>query len=448
MLEAAREQRGRRASTSWSASSRRTAAPRPRRCSRGSSVLPRRAVEYRGATLQEFDLDAALARRPALILSTSWPIPTPPGSRHAKRWQDVEELLDAGHRRLHHAQRPAPREPERRRRPDHRRRGARDRARLASSSEADEVELVDLPPDELLERLREGKVYLPAAGRSRRAQQLLPQGQPDRAARAGAAPHRRARRRADAATTAATHAIEPDLAGGRAHPGLRRPEPVGRRGWCARPGAWPTGCGAEWIVAYVETPAPARGCRRRRATAWSRRCGWPSSSGAETVTLSGETRERGDPGLRARAQRHQDRGRQAGRARAGSDRCSARSSTTLVRGSGEIDVYVISGEREDGAAAPARRGRPRPTDWARLRAGRRRRGRRARGVAWLMFPCFELAEPGHGLPARRRRRRDALRARPVAAGRGPQRGRLRLLLRAAVPHLRGHRHRSTSSPSP
>src|SRR5207244_11485383 len=59
-------------------------------------VLPRRKVEYRGTTLEEFDLDAALARRPAIVLVDELAHTNAPGSRHPKRWQDVEELLEAG----------------------------------------------------------------------------------------------------------------------------------------------------------------------------------------------------------------------------------------------------------------------------------------------------------------------------------------------------------------
>jgi len=62
----------------------------------GLEILPRRAIDYRGATLQEFDLDAALLRRPAVILVDELAHTNAPGSRHAKRWQDVVELLDAG----------------------------------------------------------------------------------------------------------------------------------------------------------------------------------------------------------------------------------------------------------------------------------------------------------------------------------------------------------------
>ena len=127
----------------------------------GMEVLPRRMLEHRGVKLAEFDLDAALARRPALILVDELAHTNAPGTRHAKRWQDVEELLDSGHRRLHHPQRPAPGEPQRRGRPDHRRGGARDGARLHAASDAESLVLVDLPPDDLLQRLQEGKVYLP-----------------------------------------------------------------------------------------------------------------------------------------------------------------------------------------------------------------------------------------------------------------------------------------------
>src|SRR5437660_10890938 len=62
----------------------------------GVEMLPRRRVEYRGSTLEEFDLDAALARRPALLLVDELAHTNAPGSRHPKRWQDVEELLAAG----------------------------------------------------------------------------------------------------------------------------------------------------------------------------------------------------------------------------------------------------------------------------------------------------------------------------------------------------------------
>ena len=62
----------------------------------GLDVLPLKTIDYRGKVITEFDIDAALARHPALILIDELAHSNAPGSRHPKRWQDVEELLDAG----------------------------------------------------------------------------------------------------------------------------------------------------------------------------------------------------------------------------------------------------------------------------------------------------------------------------------------------------------------
>src|SRR5574337_2068175 len=63
---------------------------------KGLEILARRPIEYHGTILTEFDLDAALARRPTLILVDELAHTNAPGVRHKKRWQDVMELLDAG----------------------------------------------------------------------------------------------------------------------------------------------------------------------------------------------------------------------------------------------------------------------------------------------------------------------------------------------------------------
>ncbi len=127
-------------------------------------ILPRRPVEYRGTTLQEFDLDAALARRPTLMLVDELAHTNAPGSRHAKRWQDVLELLDAGINvysamNVQHVE------------------SLNDvvakitgvvvRETVPDSifEHTDEVELIDLPPDDLLHRLRDGKIYIPDQAR-------------------------------------------------------------------------------------------------------------------------------------------------------------------------------------------------------------------------------------------------------------------------------------------
>src|SRR6266487_4388099 len=62
----------------------------------GLEVVPRATLEYRGATFEEMDVDAVLARRPEIALVDEFAHTNVPGSRNEKRWQDVEELLDAG----------------------------------------------------------------------------------------------------------------------------------------------------------------------------------------------------------------------------------------------------------------------------------------------------------------------------------------------------------------
>src|SRR5262252_9053585 len=132
----------------------------------GLEVLPRRTVEHRGARLDEFDLDAALARRPRLLILDELAHTNAPGSRHLKRWQDVLELLNAGidvHTTLNvqHVESLIDVVAEVT--------GVAQRETVPDSvmDRADEIELVDLPPDDLLQRLRDGKVYLPEqAGRA------------------------------------------------------------------------------------------------------------------------------------------------------------------------------------------------------------------------------------------------------------------------------------------
>src|SRR5512136_70522 len=62
----------------------------------GLEVLPRRQLPHRGRVREEFDLDAALARRPRILLLDDLAHANAPGARHPKRWQDAQELLDAG----------------------------------------------------------------------------------------------------------------------------------------------------------------------------------------------------------------------------------------------------------------------------------------------------------------------------------------------------------------
>ncbi len=125
----------------------------------GLVIIPRRQVEYRGITIPEMDLDTILARHPVLALVDEMAHTNAAGSRHVKRFQDIQELLNAGidvytTLNVQHLE------------------SLRDlvaqittvwmRETVPDSviDEASEIELVDLPPDELLKRLKEGKVYL------------------------------------------------------------------------------------------------------------------------------------------------------------------------------------------------------------------------------------------------------------------------------------------------
>jgi two-component system sensor histidine kinase KdpD len=125
----------------------------------GLEILPAKIIQYKNVELREFDIDAALGRKPALILVDELAHTNAPGSRHPKRWRDVEELLDKGidvytTLNVQHCE------------------SATDIVAQITGvtvretvpdtlvEKADEIELVDLPTEDLLKRLKEGKVYL------------------------------------------------------------------------------------------------------------------------------------------------------------------------------------------------------------------------------------------------------------------------------------------------
>ncbi|MBI5953898.1 MAG: sensor histidine kinase KdpD [Chloroflexi bacterium] len=123
-------------------------------------VLPRKQVDYRGIMLTELDVDAVISRRPQLVLVDEFAHTNAAGSRHPKRFQDVEDILDAGidvytTLNIQHLE------------------SLNDIVAQVTGivvretipdrviDEASEIEVIDLPPDELLARLEEGKVYIP-----------------------------------------------------------------------------------------------------------------------------------------------------------------------------------------------------------------------------------------------------------------------------------------------
>ncbi|MBT9373307.1 sensor histidine kinase KdpD [Rhizobium sp. CSW-27] len=126
----------------------------------GLEVLPRSRMAHRGRMLDAFDLDGALARRPKIIIVDELAFSNPEGSRHPKRHQDIAELIEAGINvwtalNIQHLESLADLVA------DITGVSVRERVPDTVLSRADEVLLVDLPPSELLERLKEGKVYLP-----------------------------------------------------------------------------------------------------------------------------------------------------------------------------------------------------------------------------------------------------------------------------------------------
>jgi two-component system sensor histidine kinase KdpD len=126
----------------------------------GLEVLPRRTEQYRGNTLHEFDLDAALSCKPAIILVDELAHTNTPASRHKKRWQDVMELLGAG---IHVYTTVNVQHIESLNDVVSKITNINIRETVPDSiiDRADEIELIDLPPDDLLQRLKEGKVYMP-----------------------------------------------------------------------------------------------------------------------------------------------------------------------------------------------------------------------------------------------------------------------------------------------
>ena len=313
----------------------------------GLAVLPRKAIEYRGTLLHEFDLDAALARRPGLLLLDELAHTNAPGSRHDKRWQDVGELLDAGldvysTLNVQHidslndvvAQIT----------------GVTVRETVPDTvlETADEIELVDVSPEVLLQRLKEGKVYIPEQA-SRALERFFRRGNIN-ALRELAL--RRTASRVDAEirdyrqaqgiteTWAAAErlavCVGPDPASARLVRATRR---------------MAEGLEAEWTALYVETPAHSRLSADDQAAA-VQNLRLAESLGAATVTLSGEAIA---PEILSWARANNITKIVVGKPAGASWRVRLRQSLldALVRGSGTIDVYVISGAAESPRRARA-----------------------------------------------------------------------------------------------
>ena len=319
----------------------------------GLEILPRKELPHSGVFIPEFDLDAALARRPALILVDELAHSNAKGARHTKRWQDVEELLDAGidvHTTLNvqHLE------------------SLKDVVAQVTGvlvreavpdiflERADEVELVDLPPEDLIQRLKEGKVYLPEQARHAM----------DRFFRKG---NLLALRELALRQTAVS--VDAQMRRYMASEGIRRTWAAGERLLvCVGPSAltarliratrrMAAALGAPWIALYVETARHLRYSDEDQARIEAN-LRLAEQLGGETAVVQGGTRIGGD--ILAFA-----RDRNVTKIVVGkptrprwTEFLTGSLLEELVRGSGDIDVFVITGDPETEAARPALVRRP------------------------------------------------------------------------------------------
>lgn len=349
----------------------------------GLELLPRVQVEYKGHTLTEFDLDGALARRPALVLVDELAHTNAPDSRHEKRWQDVLELLDHNidvytTMNVQHVESISDVVsqitgiPVRETVPD------------SMLEQAEELVLVDLPPDDLLKRLREGKVYIPRQAEAAEKNFFRP----------GNITSLR-----ELALRVVADRVNTEVCVYRKGQAIEVTWPTsGRLLVCVGPS--PTSARlvratkrmaasqhAQWIAAYVETQPLSPSDPRHNQVVQNLRLA--ERLGAEVVTLSGRSiteeiltlaRARnistiviGKP-VRPRLM----------------DMVLGSPVDDLIRRSAEIDVQVIRGDEGDGPRPQAAPARPSPVDWKGY-------GQSLLAVTvcsalcFIMFPYFELA---------------------------------------------------------
>jgi len=351
----------------------------------GLEILPRRGLEYRGTPLREFDLDAAIRRKPAIILVDELAHTNAPGSRHKKRWQDIYELLGAGISvyttvNVQHLE------------------SLNDVVSQITGinvretvpdlllDRADEIELIDLPPDDLLQRLREGKVYLP-----------------EQAAAAIETFFRKGNLIAlrELALRRTADRVDEQMQDYRQDKGIKEIWPAGERILvcvghnprsirlihAARRLA--AGLRAEWIAVHVEAPSRVRASENDiKQLADHMRLA--ESLGAETAVLSGQRMS--EEVLKYARSRNVSRiiiGKPT-HAR-WKDKLFGSPLDEIVRGSGDIDVYAISGDLAEQHLHPEREARS---------SGTRKREwiwsvvvvSLCTGAAALMSPYFESVD--------------------------------------------------------
>src|SRR5579863_1838676 len=321
----------------------------------GLEVLPRRKSEYHGRTLEEFDLDAALARKPSLIVVDELAHTNTPDSRHPKRWQDVQELLDAGVNvwtalNIQHLESLAD--------VVSRITGVAVRETVPDRvlQEAADVVLVDLTPDELIQRLNEGKVYVPETAR-RATQNFFTPG--NLTALRELALRRTAERVDDQMVDYLREkAIEGPWAASERLLACVGPDEVSER-VVRRASQLATGLNADWTAVTVETIGEASDARR--ANQLAKVFSLAERLGGQTMRLQGSDYPSAIMRLAAREHVTQI---VLGRSRAGLMRRIVGRSLpeALMRHAGGIEIHIVPGE---GA---------RKSLWPRLRPVLSRRG--------------------------------------------------------------------------
>jgi two-component system sensor histidine kinase KdpD len=319
---------------------------------RGLELLPRRTLPSRGRVQEEFDLDAALTRRPGLLLLDEMAHTNAPGSRHAKRWQDAMELLEAGidvHSTLNVQQVESLNEvveqishvEVRETVPD------------SVLERADEIELVDVAPEELLRRLSDGTISLPDQA-TRAVQHFFQRGNL-LALRELALLRMGGRVDAEAQSSREAQGARTTWASAERILVCVGPSPGSAR--LVRAGArMAAGLRAAWVAATVEPTGqvPLGERDRERVDAHLRLA---DGLGAEAVRLTGPSV---GGALRAFARTHDVTRIVIGKPSGSRWLQILRGSILdeVVRGSGDIDVHVISGEEE--AERKPRAGKPAP----------------------------------------------------------------------------------------
>ena len=326
----------------------------------GLEILPRRLQPHHGRDIPEFDIDAALARRPSLIIIDELAHTNAPESRHKKRWQDVRELLIAGisvyttvnvqHlESLNDIVRQIT--------------GVIVRETLPDSflAQADEIELIDLPPADLLQRLKEGKVYIPE-----QAEKAM-----ENFFRKGNLIALR-----ELALRRTAEQVEEQMESYRRDAGVRDIWPAAERILvCIGPNPrsirliraarrMAAGLRAEWIAVHVEAPSRVRPSKEDlKLLAEHMRLA--ESLGAQTATLTGHkaseeildyARQRNISKIIVGKPTHPR----------WKDKLLGSVLDEIIRGSGDIEIYVITGDAAEAPAKPRATAHPpkiKPKEW-------------------------------------------------------------------------------------